>query len=244
MSFFATAGIVGLSLMGLVALPKASGLSAFCNALCGPKSITRVQGGEHSWRPPRPNPQKTTWACEGVKDSGWEPTVKRSLDALVMRHRGDSGAYAVFDFDYTLALGDSSYVCLWRILENRDFRGGDMVKLMGEGLSSDLKARVRDVFAATNGVETAKLFWPLYRHIWNSRGDGFACEWRSRLFAGYTTADRIDLARAAMRADSKRVGHRPDVNVPSEKRGFVILPEVIRLVHDLPSHESIFTSSR
>ena len=209
-----------------------SGLAAFYNALRGPKRITWVQGGEHSWCPSWPGQQKTTWSG-AIAAAGWEPSVRRALEGRVTKPRGDSTAYAVFDFDYTLVIGDSSYVCLWQILEQRDFRGGDMAKLMGEGLPGELQPRVREVFAATDGTETVKRFWPLYRHIWNTWGDGFACEWRSRLFTGYSSADMAALARTAMRANRMRIGNRPDANVPSERRGFVILPEVIRLVRDL-----------
>lgn len=203
-----------------------------CRMLSDPakKAMPRVRISFHEFREGR---FVAAGASDGTGEGGWEPSVRQALDELVRRHRGDSAAYAVFDFDYTLALGDSSYVCLWQILEGRDFRGGDMVKLMGEGLPDDLKPRVRDVFAAADGVETAKRFWPLYRHIWNTWGDGFACEWRSRLFAGYSADDLSELARTAMWANRKRIGHRPDANVPSERRGFVILLEVVQLVQDL-----------
>lgn len=222
---------IGYAGMGDYISPP-SGVGAFYNALHGPKRITWVQGGEHSWCPSWPGQQKTTWTNEPAT-AGWEPSVKRALDGLVAKHRGDPNAYAVFDFDYTLAIGDTSYVCFWQILENRDYRGDDMVRRMSEGLPDDLKPRVRELFAAADGVEAVKRFWPLYRHIWNTWGDGFACEWRTRLFDGYSAADLAELARTAMRASRRRVGHRPDANVPSEKRGFVILPEVVRLVCDL-----------
>ena len=167
--------------------------------------------------------------------SGWEPSVGRALEDLVAKHRGDPTAYAVFDFDYTLVLGDSSYVCLWRILEQRDYRGGNMAERLSEGIPEELKPRVRELFAAEDGGTAVKRFWPLYRHIWNTQGDGFACAWRSRLFAGYSSPDLAELARTAMREERKRTGFRPDANVPSEKRGFVVIPEVVRLVRDLQS---------
>lgn len=165
--------------------------------------------------------------------SGWEPSVKTGLEQVITANRGDRNAYAVFDFDYTLAIGDSSYVCLWRILETRDFRGGDMVGLMSEGVPQALLPQVEAVFSATDGVQTVQRFWPLYRRLWNDPGEAFGCEWRSRLFCGYTPEALTELARTAMHENARRLGHRPDVNVPSEKRGFVILPEVRRLVHDL-----------
>ena len=210
-----------------------SGIAAFYNALRGQKRITWLQGGEHSWRPHWTKQQKETWSDEAHAAAGWEPSVKRALDDLVERHRGDPTAYAVFDFDYTLAIGDSSYVCIWQILETGDFRGGDMVKLMSEGVPAELLPQVADLFAATDGVQRVKRFWPLYRRLWNDPGEAFGCEWRSRLFAGYTSDALVELARTAMRANAKRAGHRPDENVPTEKRGFVILPEVKKLVHDL-----------
>lgn len=181
-------------------------------------------------------------ACAAAPASGWEPSVKAGLAQVMNAHCVDANAYAVFDFDYTLAIGDSSYVCLWQILETRDFRGGDMVKLMSEGVPAALLPEVEATFSETgvcgrDGARpshaTTKRFWPLYRKLWNDPGEAFGCEWRSRLFRGYTSEALAELARTAMRANAKRVGHRRDVNVPTERRGFVILPEVKGLVHDL-----------
>lgn len=173
------------------------------------------------------------WSDGARAATGWEPSVRRALDSLVEKHRGDPMSYAVFDFDYTLVIGDSSYVCIWQILETGDFRGNDMLKRMSEGVPAELLPQVEGLFAATDGEQRVKRFWPLYRRLWNDLGDAFGCEWRSRLFDGYTPEALAELARTAMRANVKRVGHRPDVNVPTEKRGFVILPEVKKLLLDL-----------
>ena len=108
-----------------------------------------------------------------------------------------------------------------------------MVGLMSAGVPKALLPEVGAVFAATDGVQTVKRFWPLYRRLWTNQGEAFGCEWRSRLFRGYSSEALEELARTAMHENARRVGHRPDPNVPSEKRGFVILPEVRRLVHNL-----------
>jgi len=47
----------------------------------------------------------------------WNPSVKRRLNEVIERNRGNKSAYAVFDFDYTMVIGDLSYTLIWRILE-------------------------------------------------------------------------------------------------------------------------------
>lgn len=48
---------------------------------------------------------------------GWNPPVKRRLCELIEAHRGDPNAYAVFDFDNTLAIGDLTLTLLGHILD-------------------------------------------------------------------------------------------------------------------------------
>lgn len=168
----------------------------------------------------------------------WEPSVKAGLEELLpptpySLPPTPYSPYAVFDFDYTLALGDSSYTCHWRILETRDFRGDDMVKIMTEGVPEKYHADIKAFLEAADGVETCKRYWPIYRKIFNELGEAFGCEWRARLFSGYSNEELSKLALDAMREGMANGVYRRDKNVPSEKRGFVILPEVIELLRAL-----------
>ena len=172
-------------------------------------------------------------AAVAAPQAGWEPSVKASLGGLIAENRGNADAYAVFDFDYTLVLGDSSYVCLWQILETGDFRDANMVARLMVDLPEACRPEVEACVHGVDAETRVKAFWPLYRRFWRARGDAFGCAWRSRLFAGYERDDLRGLARAAMRENARRTGHRPDAHVPSEKRGFVVLPEVVRLLADL-----------
>ena len=183
---------------------------------------------------------------------GWEPSVKAGLDAVIARNRGKSDAYAVFDFDYTIALGDLSYTCLWRILETMDLRGGDLKALFARGVPADLQAEAVAVAAQAEALRARRgdvadftslpewkafvgRYWALYRRLHRRFGDNWACEWRFRLFVGYDGAGLRSLAEDAIARDLKRGGLKRDENAPTEKRGLVLAPEMVALVKAVQS---------
>ena len=62
-------------------------------------------------------------AGAALDPGGWNPETRARLDALIERNRGNPDAYAVFDFDYTTAIGDLSYLCMWRTFETMSRSG-------------------------------------------------------------------------------------------------------------------------
>lgn len=187
-------------------------------------------------------------ASAALEPGGWEPSVRERLDALIERNRGNKDAYAVFDFDYTTAIGDLSYVCMWQLMETFDFKFDDFRSLMSSGLDaryvkdieviSDLYAKLRP-FAGKNVVdrpewrEFVRRFWALYRRIWSDLGDYSGYLWRSRVFTGYTTDELIGLAKAALPRAIAMGGLKRDANATTEKRGLVIAPEIKDLFRKL-----------
>ena len=184
-----------------------------------------------------------------LKPGGWEPSVKRRLDALIARNRGNPDAYAVFDFDHTTAIGDLSYVCLWRILDRLDLRMDDLEETLMEGLprekyaaemaaiarlAKQLKPRAgEDLRAVPEWRELITRYWKIYRVVYDDYGNHFACAWRMRLIKGHTPVSFTSLAKAAI-ADNLAIGRLVrDVNVPREQHGLVFPPEIKNLFDEL-----------
>ena len=168
--------------------------------------------------------------------TGWNPSVKARLDALVERNRGNPDAYAVFDFDYTTAIGDLTYLCIWRAMETMDFRMDDFAALMSEGVPQEFHAEIAELarlFAERDAKGFTKRFWPLYRRLFSAIGEDRIVMWRIRLFKGYTPADMRRLARDAIVAARAHPGLWRDPSAPDEKRGFTITPEVKALFRAL-----------
>ena len=94
---------------------------------------------------------------------GWNPVVRERLNALIERNRGNPDAYAVFDFDYTAAIGDLSYVCMWELLESFALKVDDFHALMSAGLGPQYKSDIDasailagTIMGALNGSEEFK----------------------------------------------------------------------------------------
>ena len=199
-----------------------------------------VEGLEYASVPP---------PSEGpLSPGGWNPVVRERLNALIERNRGKPDAYAVFDFDYTAAIGDLSYVCMWELLESFALKVDDFHALMSAGLGPQYQRDLdalgqlavqlkplagQDLTANPVWREFARRFWTFYRRYFVDVGDYNAYVWRSRLFAGYTPAELRELARRGL---SKVIGRGRlwrDVNAPKEKRGLVFTPEIKELFREL-----------
>ena len=183
-----------------------------------------------------------------LSPGGWNPVVRERLNALIERNRGNPDAYAVFDFDYTTAIGDLSYVCMWELLESFALKVDDFHALMSAGLGPQYQSDIdalgklaaqlkplsgQDLTDHPVWREFASRFWTFYRRYFADVGDYNAYVWRSRLFAGYTPAELRELARRGL---SKVVGRGRlwcDVNAPKEKRGMVFTPEIKELFREL-----------
>ena len=183
-------------------------------------------------------------------DCGWNPSVKRRLDELIERNRGNPDAYAVFDFDYTTAIGDLSYLCMWRLLETLDFKAGDLGALLKPGMPQRHYAEIDAIAALAaklkamrlKGDETAARpewrdlagrYWALYRALFQEIGHDEAVKWRVRLFKGFTPDEMRGLAKDAISAALRREGLWRDPAAPKEKRGFAIPTEIKQLFRDL-----------
>ena len=192
------------------------------------------------------------WFAAGAAlvPGGWEPSVRERLDALIERNRGNSDAYAVFDFDYTTAMGDLSYVCMWQLLETFDFKFKmeDFRSLMSKGVDprhsgeidaiAALAVKVKplaggNLAACREWREFVRRYWRLYRDIMADIGDYRAYLWRSRVFTGYTPGELRRLAEAAVPRALASGGLRRDANAPTEKRGLVITQEIKDLFSEL-----------
>ena len=183
-----------------------------------------------------------------LSPGGWNPSVRERLNALIERNRGNPDAYAVFDFDYTAAIGDLSYVCMWQLLETFDVKVDDFHALIADGLKPEYRADIDEI-----GKLAAKLkplagqdltgnpvwqefivrYWRFYRRYFADVGDYNAYLWRSRIFAGYTPAELRDLAKRGVANAITRGSLWRDVHVPKEKRGIVFTPEIKELFREL-----------
>ena len=168
-------------------------------------------------------------ARAGLARGNWEPSVRAALAQTIEANRGNPDAYAVFDFDYTTAIGDLTYACMWHVLENRDFRGGDLEKTLAERLPEKYLPELRAVVARDGDADRGdflRAWWALYRRLFRELGEPYAVEWRGRLFRGRDAQGLRELARVASAAErAKGVMYR-DARVPSEVRGLVFAPEM------------------
>ena len=180
-----------------------------------------------------------------LSPGGWEPSARERLNELIERNRGDSDAYAVFDFDYTAAIGDLSYVCMWRILERFEFKTADCRDMLTVGVTPGLLKEANEVaglaealmpFAGTDLTgraewrEFVRRYWELYRNLALEVGEYRAYLWRIRVFTGYTPDELRRLAKDAVsQAIAQGGGLRIDANAPTEKRGLAIAPEIKEL---------------
>ena len=189
-------------------------------------------------------------ACDAIalKPGAWEPSVRERLNALIERNRGNPDAYAVFDFDYTTAIGDLSYACMWRLLETFDVKTDDLRAMFAEGMAPQYAEQIdaicnlaaklkplagRDLTDLPEWREFVKRYWKFYRRYYKDVGDYRSYLWRSRLFTGYTPAELRALAKAAIEQSLAMGGlHRPDF-APTEKRGLAFPQEMKDLFHAL-----------
>ena len=174
--------------------------------------------------------------------------MRERLNELIERNRGNPDAYAVFDFDYTTAIGDLSYVCMWELLENFDIKVDDFHALIAEGMDPKYKDDIDEIsrlaaklkpLAGQNLVdnpvwrEFSSLYWKFYRRLYVDVGDYDAYLWRSRVFAGYTPRELHDLAKRGIANVIGRGSLRRDPTAPKEKRGIVLTPEIKELFREL-----------
>ena len=179
---------------------------------------------------------------------GWVPSVRARLNALIERNRGNPDAYAVFDFDYTTAIGDLSYACMWRLLETFDVKMDDMRALFAEGLAPQYGEEADAICALAGKLkpfagrdqtdrpewqEFIKRYWKFYRRLFKDIGEYRAYLWRSRLFAGYTPDELRALARAAVGQDLAKGGMYRSRFVPTEERGLAFPQEMKDLFREL-----------
>ena len=195
---------------------------------------------EYSSEPPK---------SEGpLSPGGWNPVVRERLNDLIEKNRGKPDAYAVFDFDYTTAIGDLSYVCMWELLENFDIKVDDFHALIAEGMDQKYMDDIDEIgslaaklkpFVGQSLVDNpdwrkfSSLYWKFYRRLYVDVGDYDAYLWRSRVFAGYTPRELGDLAK---RGIAKAIGRGclwRDPTAPTEKRGIVFTPEIKELFREL-----------
>lgn len=184
-----------------------------------------------------------------LQPGGWVPSVRERLDALIERNRGNPDAYAVFDFDYTTAIGDLSYVCMWYILERFEFKTDDYHDMLTSRVTPSLKPEAEAVaalaeklkpFAGTDLTgrpewrEFIRRYWALYRDLASETGEYNAYLWRVRMFTGYTPEELRKVAKTAVsHALAAGGGLHSDANAPTEKRGLAIAPEIKELFAEL-----------
>ena len=172
----------------------------------------------------------------GFERGNWDPSVHAALARTIETSRGNPDAYAVFDFDYTTAIGDLTYACMWHVLENRDFRGGDLGRTLAERLPERYLPELRQVMAYDGEADRGdflRAWWTLYRRLFRELGEPYAVEWRGRLFRGRDARELRDLARTASASElAKGVLYR-DARVPAEVRGLVFAPEMKDLYRSL-----------
>ena len=179
---------------------------------------------------------------------GWVPSVRERLNALIERNRGNPDAYAVFDFDYTTAIGDLSYVCMWRLLETFDVKADDMRALFAEGLAPQYGEETdaicalaeklkpfagRDLTDRPEWREFVQRYWKFYRRLFKDIGEYRAYLWRSRLFAGYKPDELRALAKSAIGQNLAKGGMYRSRFVPTEKRGIAFPQEMKDLFREL-----------
>ena len=183
-----------------------------------------------------------------LSPGGWNPVTRERLNALIEKNRGKPDAYAVFDFDYTTAIGDLSYVCMWELFENFDIKVDDFLALISKDLDEKYMDDVNEIgalaaklkpLAGRNLVDNpvwrkfVSRYWQFYRRLYVDVGDYTAYLWRSRVFAGYAPAELRDLAKRGVAKAVRQGCLRRDPNAPTEKRGIVFTPEIKELFREL-----------
>ena len=196
--------------------------------------------GKSGYTTPR-YPAPTRESKNILKPGGWEPSVRARLEALIERNRGNPDAYAVFDFDYTSAIGDLSYVCMWHLLETFDLKTDDFRALFAKGLDpqhmeeidaiSALAAKLKPLSGRTltdrpEWQEFVGRFWVLYRKLHDEIGEYRAYLWRTRLFTGYTPSELRQLAKVAIVQALKKGCLSKPPYARTEKRGLAFPPEI------------------
>ena len=183
-----------------------------------------------------------------LPQGNWEPSVRDRLNEVIERNKGNPDAYAVFDFDYTTAIGDLSYVCMWKILERLDLRTDDVHTMF----TKDIPQSHMDEATALANIVTElkpmagqdltenqkwrmfiKRYWTLYRRLYDDIGEYRAYLWRTRVFMGYTPDEMKSLAKRAITDELKHGRLRRDKNAPKEKRGLAFTPELKELFREL-----------
>lgn len=187
-------------------------------------------------------------AVAALPSGCWEPSVKARLDEVIAQNQGNSDAYAVFDFDYTTAIGDLSLSCVWEMLETLDFREGDFRSHVRIGLperfrrEAEALADLADKLGVPCGAGMSRTpawgafargYWKLFWSIRDTCGDPALCRWRMGLFAGYEPAE---MRRFAVRATTRALafgGVVADRTVPTVRRGMALPQEIKDLFHAL-----------
>ena len=187
-------------------------------------------------------------AVAALPSGCWEPSVKARLDEVIAQNQGNSDAYAVFDFDYTTAIGDLSLSCVWEMLETLDFREGDFRSHVRIGLperfrrEAEALADLADKLGVPCGAGMSRTpawgafargYWRLFWNIHDTCGDPAVCRWRMGLFAGYTPDDLRSFAVRATAKALKYGGVSVDATVPTERRGMAFPQEMKDLFREL-----------
>lgn len=187
-------------------------------------------------------------AVAALPPGGWEPSVKARLDEVIARNGGNPDAYAVFDFDYTIAVGDLSLSCIWEMLETMDLKAGDFRAHVKLGLperfrpEADALSALAERLAPLRGEGLtrtpawgafARGYWRLFWNIHDTCGDPAVCRWRMGLFAGYTPDDLRSFAVRATAKALKYGGVSVDATVPTERRGMAFPQEMKALFREL-----------
>ena len=186
-----------------------------------------------------------------LRPGGWNPETRARLDAVVERNSGNPDAYAVFDFDYTTAIGDLSYLCIWRTLETMEFRVDGLAERLVDGIPPQFHDEARAVAALAGSVKKAasekkvsptelsewrefvRRYWALYRSFTGHMPERDIVRWRLRVFEGLEPEWLTDATREAIAAMRGRKGLWRDPVAGTEKRGFAIPPEMLDLFGEL-----------
>ena len=186
-----------------------------------------------------------------LKPGGWNPETRARLDAVIERNHGKPDAYAVFDFDYTIAMGDLSYLCMWCTFETMGFCVDGLAERLVEGIPAQFQEEARAVAALAGSVKKAaseknvaptelpewrefvRRYWALYRSFAGHMTERDIVRWRLRVFEGLEPGRLTDATREAIAAMRDRNGLWLDPVARTEKRGFTITPEMIDLFGEL-----------
>ena len=190
-------------------------------------------------------------AGAALDPGGWNPETRACLDALIERNRGNPDAYAVFDFDYTTAIGDLSYLCMWRTFETMGFCVDGLAERLAKGIPQQFQDEARAVAALACSVKKAasemkvsptelpewrefvRRYWALYRSFTGHMPERDIVRWRLRVFEDLEPERLTDATREAIAAMRGCRGLWRDPVARTEKRGFTIPPEMVNLFVEL-----------